>query len=93
MKYLVSGNQQCPESIEELQRVEVAAATVRGTPGVLYAKVDYHDEMTGDVFFEWLFTKLLPNLSANSVIVIDNGYPSVRPTNKNYKLWMEKRRN
>ena len=34
MKQLVYGNQQCPESMEELQqRVEVAA--VCGTPGVL----------------------------------------------------------
>ena len=30
MKELVYGNQQCPETIEELQK----AATVRGTPGV-----------------------------------------------------------
>ena len=35
MKQLVYGNQRYPETIEELQqRVEVAAATVRGTPGV-----------------------------------------------------------
>ena len=34
MKQLVYRNQQCPEAIEELQRVEVAAATVCGTPGV-----------------------------------------------------------
>ena len=33
MRQVVYGNQQCPEIIEELQqRVEVAAATVRGTP-------------------------------------------------------------
>ena len=33
MKQLVYGNQQCPETIEELQQqLEVAAATVRGTP-------------------------------------------------------------
>ena len=35
MKQLVYGNQQCPETIEELQqRVQAAAATVRGTSGV-----------------------------------------------------------
>ena len=40
MKQLVYENQQCPETIEELQqRVEVAAATVRGTPGVFYVSV------------------------------------------------------
>ena len=34
IKQLVSGNQQCPETIEEVQQqVEVVAATVRGTPG------------------------------------------------------------
>ena len=40
MKQLVYGNQQCPETMEELQkRVEVAAATVRGTPEVFYISV------------------------------------------------------
>mgnify|MGYP005986601875 CR=1 FL=1 len=34
MKKLVYGNRQCPETIEELQQVKMAAATVRGTPGV-----------------------------------------------------------
>mgnify|MGYP005984213543 CR=1 FL=1 len=35
MKQLVYGNQQGPETIEELQqRVEVAAATISGTLGV-----------------------------------------------------------
>ena len=36
MKQLVYGNQQCPETIEEVkQQVEVVTATVRGTPGGL----------------------------------------------------------
>mgnify|MGYP005986643663 CR=1 FL=1 len=40
MKQLVYGNQQCPESMEELpQRVAVAAAAVRGTPGFFYVSV------------------------------------------------------
>ena len=34
MKQLVNGNQQCPETIEELQQqVEVAAAIFHGTSG------------------------------------------------------------
>ena len=34
MKQLVYGNKQCPETIKELQhQLEVAAGTVRGTPG------------------------------------------------------------
>ena len=41
------------------------------------AKVDYHDEMTGDIFFEWFSTKLLANLSANSVTVMENASYSV----------------
>ena len=37
---MVPSNQQCPKTIEELQqRVEVAAATVRRTPGVFYVFV------------------------------------------------------
>ena len=37
MKQLVCGNQQCPETVEELQQqVEVATATMRGTPVVFY---------------------------------------------------------
>ena len=37
MKQLVCGNQQCPETVEELQQqVEGATATLRGTPVVFY---------------------------------------------------------
>ena len=36
MKQLVYGNQQGPETSEKLQRVEMAAGTVRGTPGVFF---------------------------------------------------------
>ena len=37
MKQSVYGNQQCPETIEELQqRVEVAVATLRGTAGIFF---------------------------------------------------------
>lgn len=32
---------------------------------------DYHDEMTGTVFNEW-FRSILPELDANSVVVLDN---------------------
>ena len=33
---------------------------------------DYHDEMTADHFEEWFATKLLPNVPANSLIIMDN---------------------
>ena len=36
------------------------------------ATVDYHDEMTSEHFEEWFHDSLLPNISPNSLIVIDN---------------------
>jgi hypothetical protein len=33
---------------------------------------DYHDEMNGDAFLEWFQTQLIPNIPANSCIVMDN---------------------
>ena len=40
---------------------------------------DYHDEMNGKHFEEWIETKVLPNLPKGSVIVMDNAsYHSVR---------------
>lgn len=36
------------------------------------ACLDYHDNMTSDIFEEWFRTKLLPNIPENSVIVMDN---------------------
>lgn len=33
--------------------------------------VNYHDEINGDIFFEW-FVKMLPLLQKNAVIVMDN---------------------
>lgn len=40
---------------------------------------DYHDEMNGDAFVEWFDTQLLPNIPANSCIVMDNAsYHSVQ---------------
>ena len=33
---------------------------------------DYHDEMNGDNFKKWFQEKLLPNMPANSILVIDN---------------------
>ena len=32
---------------------------------------DYHDEMNGEHFEEWWTTKLLPNIPANAVIIMD----------------------
>lgn len=39
---------------------------------------DYHDEMNGDTFFEWI-VKILPLLKENAVIIMDNApYHSVK---------------
>ncbi len=32
---------------------------------------DYHTEMNGDVFYDWLTKRLLPNLPSNAVLVLD----------------------
>ena len=50
---------------------------------ILYSKVkrrlqskkmtgDYHDEMTSEHFEEWFHDSLMPNIPANSLIVMDN---------------------
>lgn len=36
------------------------------------AKVDYHENMSAELFEKWFAEKLLPNIPANSVIVMDN---------------------
>ena len=47
----VYGNQQCPETIEEFQqRVEVAAATVRGTSGVFFLSIRANMFRRADVY-------------------------------------------
>ena len=33
---------------------------------------DYHDEMNGGNFFKWLKEKLVPNLPARSILVVNN---------------------
>lgn len=33
---------------------------------------DYHDNMNKDNYYKWVTEKLLPNLSKNSVVVLDN---------------------
>ncbi|CAH2001242.1 unnamed protein product [Acanthoscelides obtectus] len=38
---------------------------------------DYHEEMNGESFEQW-FSKILPNLEENAVIVLDNAYHSRR---------------
>ena len=40
--------------------------------GQLHRTGDYHNEMNIDHFMEWFSTKLIPNLQASSVIVLDN---------------------
>lgn len=62
---------------------------------------DYHTEMNGDVFFEWVQNKLVPALPKKSLIVMDNApYHSVQdpnsknPTSNNRKgdmiAWLQK---
>ena len=42
------------------------------------SKVDYHDDMSGDVFFQWFTETLLKNVPNKSIIVLDNAsYHSV----------------
>ena len=42
---------------------------------------DYHTEMNGQVFIEWVKDQLLPSLPAKSVLVLDNApYHNVRMT-------------
>ena len=55
---------------------------------------DYHDEMNGEAFLDWFNTQLLPNIPANSCIVMDNApYHSMRaekiPTMKSLKSEMQ----
>ena len=55
---------------------------------------DYHDEMNGKHFEEWLETKVFPNIPEESVIVMDNAsYHSVKeekvPTKSNNKTELE----
>lgn len=55
---------------------------------------DYHDEMNGDVFYEWMESVLL-RLKKNSVIIMDNASVKIdkAPTTKNNKTdtikWLE----
>lgn len=39
---------------------------------IKHCNVDYHDNMSADIFENWFRNKLLPNLPAKSVIVMDN---------------------
>ena len=55
------------------------AGTAEGwVPGALlcfqskHGKEDYHEEMDGPTFFKWIEEQLLPNIPAESVIIIDN---------------------
>lgn len=43
---------------------------------------DYHEDMTSTLFEEWFTNKLLPNISPNSVIVMDNASYHSRQLNK-----------
>jgi len=42
------------------------------TKQIKHSSADYHEDMTGDLFETWFREKLLPNLTPNTVIVMDN---------------------
>lgn len=74
------------------------AGFVKGAQLVFTSKSksgDYHDDMNFDNFQRWLNTQLIPNLPANSVVVIDNApYHSVQldrsPTQNTTKPVLQK---
>jgi len=43
-----------------------------GSKNFKKSSADYHEDMSGESFESWFKTKLLPNLSPNAVIVMDN---------------------
>lgn len=48
---------------------------------------DYHGNMNGEMFGEWLQTKLLPALEAPSVVVLDNAsYHSVQGSRNFFQI-------
>lgn len=49
---------------------------------IRHCNVDYHDNMNAEVFEKWFTEKLLPNLPANNVIVMDNASYHSRQINK-----------
>jgi transposase len=83
------------------QRLIVHAGTQKGfIPGALLifksnqTTGDYHREITSDNYMRWVQDKLIPNLSQNSVFVVDNAaYHNVLsekcPTSSSRKEYME----
>lgn len=49
----------------------VNCASLLSEKDVKETKVDYHKNIIADIFEEWFLTKLLPNILANSVIMMD----------------------
>ena len=64
---------------------------ISNTTFIFYSKKnagDYHDEMTGEHFEEWVRDKLLPNLPPNCLIVMDNAsYHSRQSEEVPTKCW------
>ena len=61
---------------------------------------DYHNEMNIEHFMEWFSTKLVPNLPAHSVIVVDNAkyhnsvverQPTTNTRKADIQAWLQKR--
>ena len=64
--------------------------------------IDYHDEMNGDHFEEWLEHKFLPNLLASAAVVIDNALhhtvktkeswaPTLTTRKADFQVWLSER--
>lgn len=47
-------------------------ALLLSAKNIKHAKLDYHEDMTAELFEKWFADTLLPNIPPNSVIVLDN---------------------
>lgn len=60
----------------------VPNALLLSAKNISQSSADYHEDMTADLFEKWFSEQLLPNISPNSVIVLDNASYHSRILNK-----------
>ena len=60
----------------------VPNALLLSAKNIKHSSADYHEDMTASLFEKWFIEQLLPNLSPNSVIVMDNASYHSRLHNK-----------
>lgn len=60
----------------------VPNALLLSAKNIKQSSADYHEDMTSSLFEKWFIEQLLPNLSSNSVIVMDNATYHSRQQNK-----------